>query len=150
MFGLGKNKDAGPPQNPDLGNLLDAMMRDPAKNQDAFYKAFLTSNVFLIGEADGTPGEKIIQEGESVRVMQWQDPEGNPFLPVFTSMKELQEAIKDMGEMPYISFSGYDALNLTQGQVPVAIDPSNQHCLYLVPPQIAQILSYFDSIKDAP
>jgi hypothetical protein len=147
MFGLGKNKDAGPPQNSALGGLLDAMMRDPEKNQDAFYKAFLTSNVFLIGEAGGEPGEKILQGGENVRVMQWQDPQGNPFLPVFTSMKELQDAIKEMGEMPYISFSGYDALNLTQGQVPVAIDPSSEHCLYLVPPQIAQILNYFDSIK---
>jgi hypothetical protein len=43
--------------------------------------------------------------------------------------------------------TGYDALNLTQGQAPVAIDPGNEHCLYLVPPQIAQILNYFDSIR---
>lgn len=147
MFGLGKKKDAGPPQNSALGGLLDEMMRDPENNQDSFYKAFLTSNVFLIGESDGAPGEKVLQGGESVRVMHWQDPEGNPFVPIFTSSDELKDATKHMGDAPYIAMSGYDALNLTQGQSPVAIDPSNEHCLYLVPPQIAQILNYFDSIK---
>ncbi|MGB4107419.1 MAG: SseB family protein [Alphaproteobacteria bacterium] len=148
MFGLGKKKNAEPPQNSALGGLLDNMMRDPDAYQDTFYTAFLTSNIFLIGEAGGAPGEKTLQGGESVRVMQWQGPDGNPFVPVFTSMDELKEAIKEMGEVPYISFSGYDALNLTQGHIPVAIDPSNEHCLYLAPPQIAQILSYFDSIRN--
>ncbi len=148
MFGLGKKKIAGPPQNPALGKLLNDMMRGPEEHQDAFYKAFLTSNVFLIGESDGEHGEKMLQGGDSVRVMHWQDPEGNPFVPVFTSSDELKDATKHMAEAPYIAMSGYDALNLTQGQSPVAIDPSNEHCLYLIPPQIAQILNYFDSIKD--
>lgn len=147
MFGLGTKKTAEPPQNPALGRLLDDMMRDPDANQDAFYRAFLTSNVFLIGEADGAQGEKMLQGGDSVRIMHWQDPEGNPFVPMFTSSNEMKDATKHMGNAPYIAMSGYDALNLTQGQSPVAIDPSNEHCLYLIPPQIAQILNYFDSIR---
>jgi hypothetical protein len=148
VFGLGKKKTDEPPQNLNLGNLLDAMMRDPEKNQDAFYKAFLVSNVFLIGDAGGAPGEKTLQEGEKVQIMHWADPNGNPFMPVFTSLDEFRKSTKDMGEeVSYIAFTGYDALNLTQGSAPVAIDPMNDHCLYLIPPQIAQILNYFDSIK---
>jgi SseB protein N-terminal domain len=148
MFGLGKKKQAGPPENNNLGKLLDAMMRDPEQNQGAFYTAFLTSNVFVIGEAGGEPGEKMLQGGDKVRVMHWADPNGNPFMPIFTSMDELKAATAEMGEINYVAMAGYDALNLTQGQSPVAIDPSSEHCLYLAPPQIGQILNYFDSIKE--
>lgn len=81
--------------------------------------------------------------------MQWMGPNGHPFIPVFTSQKELEAATAEHGEINFLAFSGYDALNLTQGQAPVAIDPSNAHCLYLVPEQIAQILNYFDSMRNA-
>lgn len=147
MFGFGKKKEQGPPQNADLGRLLDAMMRNPEKNQDAFYEAFLTSNVFLIGETgNATEGEQFLQGGESVKIMQWMDPSGHPFIPVFTSKEELERSTQ--GEtVNFVSFNGYDAMNLTQGQLPLAIDPSNDHCLYLVPPQIEQILNYWDEIK---
>ncbi len=149
MFGFGKKKTNSPPQKDNLGNLLDAMMRDPEKNQGAFYMAFLTSNVFILGEAAGGAGKTMLQDGDKVRVMQWMDPHGNPFIPVFTSKEEMERSIKDMpGETPFLAMSGYDALNLTQGQVPAAIDPAKDHCLHLVPPQIAQILNYFDSIKN--
>jgi hypothetical protein len=147
MFGLGKKKSA-PEQNNNLGKLLDAMMDDPDTHQDSFYTAFLTSNVFIIGETSGPEGEKTLQGGDKVRVMHWADPNGNPFVPIFTSQEELKAATADApGETPFIAMTGYDALNLTQGQAPVAIDPSSEHCLYLMPPQIAQILNYFDSIR---
>jgi hypothetical protein len=148
MFGLGNKNE--PPENPKLGKLLDDMARDPEAHQDAFYKVFLTSNVFMIGESEAPGGgETLLKGGDKLRVMHWQHPEGFAFMPIFTSLSELKEATKDMGETPYIAFSGYDALNMTQGQVAVGIDPSNEHCLLLVPPQIAQILNYFDSIKDS-
>jgi len=139
-----------PPVNDDTGHLLTLMMQDPQTHQDAFYRAFLTSNVFLIAETDdATPGPKKLAEGDSVRVMQWMDPQDNPFIPIFTSLEELQSALApEDSAAGYVAMTGYDALNLTGGAAPVAIDPANDHCLYLVPPQIAQILNYFDSIRD--
>ena len=147
MFGLGKKKENSPPQNDSLGKRLEAMMQDPDKNQDAFYMAFLTSNVFVIGEAGGLQGEVMLQGGDKVRVMNWADPNGNPYMPIFTTKEELESAAKEAGQsdVNYIAMTGYDALNLTQGQVPVAIDPTQSYCLYLIPPQIGQILNYFDS-----
>jgi len=152
MFGLGKKKDGagGPPQAHDLGQLLTKMSQDPQAHQDAFYKAFLTDNVFMIGDSD-TPeqGAQFLPSGSKVRVMQWMGPDGSPFIPIFTSLDEVRKACPpEQAEAGYIAMSGYDALNLTQGGSPVAIDPGNDHCLYLIPPQIAQILDYFDSLQE--
>ena len=126
-------------ERPTLGKLLELWRHDASKGDD-FWTCFFTDNVYLLSAADGHEGERMMEEGETIQLVNWLDGKGNEFIPVFTSLEELQRSIS--GENSYMAINGGDFLEFTRG-ASICVDPRSEYGVLYGPEDVASILNHF-------
>lgn len=124
-----------------LEELMRIMATEPARAEE-FWTRFLTSPVFVInGNKDAEiQGEHEMKEGDAFQILNLVTPDGTPFVPVFTSVMALQNAIRE--EVNYLAIPGYEVLMMTRGEH-IGVNPGYEFGLLLTGEEIGRILDYF-------
>lgn len=126
------------PQN-ELDNSLAKAAVDPAHRLQ-FYQDFLQSNIYFIKEGSSSERDREFQ-------IQPIEIEGKPYLPIFSSLDRLQEAIK--GEVSYIAINAQTFLEIVEG-AEIFLNPASDYGKAFTQQEIQSILdgSLWKSTKD--
>jgi|SRR5690625_2534156 len=107
-------------------------------DRPAFYKLLLDSKIFILGKSDSLDeGETVLRKDTNVAIIKWQDEDGNPVIPFFTSLLTLQRSIEQ--EQPYLALMARDFFELTQGSN-LVLNPSSPYGKEFYPQEIATLL----------
>lgn len=125
------------PQNP----LEEALVRaadEPASRPD-FYRILLSSDVFLIGHVD-TPGDGqgTIPAGAKLSVVNFEKPDGTPFIPFFTSLEALQRVLRE--EARFVAMPSRAFFEMTRGAV-LFLNPGASYGKEFLPNEIEALLT---------
>ncbi|MBE9115424.1 enhanced serine sensitivity protein SseB C-terminal domain-containing protein [Lusitaniella coriacea LEGE 07157] len=124
------------PQN-ELDNSLAKAAIDPA-HRPQFYRDFLQSNIYFIKESSTSEREFRIQPIEI---------EEKSYLPIFSSLDRLQEAVN--GEIGYIAINAREFLEIIEG-AEVVLNPASDYGKEFTQQEIQSILdgSLWQSTED--
>ncbi len=125
-----------------MPNDLEKLMLDAAENpdkRDAFFKELLGAELFILSE--GSPeeeGEWESEEGDELAIVQHELEDGSLFIPVFTSLDELQDTVPD--EAMYSVLPGQALIELLKGSM-IIINPANDASVQLDEDAVEYLLS---------
>lgn len=124
-----------------LEEKLAAAFEDPLL-QDEFYAELMDAEIFLLADSPSSPQGKTPANDDDVEVslMSSVMENGTPFIPVFTSLEELQHSVDEDSDQIYVTMSGRELLTLV-GDTDVVINPAHQYGLHLEPEEIRLILA---------
>lgn len=120
--------------------LLAAASRDAA-SRPAFYEALLDADIYVIGVSRSDTVENdpmTVEEGSHLELQNWHDAEGATYLPFFTSLSVLSEALDS--ETPYITMTARDLFELTRG-TRLILNPTHAPAKEFLPSEIDRLLS---------
>lgn len=126
----------------ELEVLMKAAFEDPEATE-SFYAAFLSAEVFVLTDnqqAPTTEGRQTLEEGTEVSLIHFEMEDGTPFVPVFTSLRELQASIED--DLTYIGMDGWNLLSLIR-TADAVINPAGEYGWHLRPEDIEDVLEHF-------
>lgn len=95
-----------------LEELLRLAVGDPGHRPE-FYRVFLESEVFVIGSHGGATGPVRLQPGERLSILSWRQSDGAVFIPIFSSVELLEEALSHPAG--YVAIRARDLLESTRG-----------------------------------
>lgn len=106
-------------------NSLEQRLVEAAKDpraRPAFYRELLESDLLVLGftNSGGGDGHFVAQVGDTVSIAHWTGQDGAQFIPVFSSMQRLREAISQMEK--YLQLNARSLFEMTQG-MPVVLNP---------------------------
>ncbi len=134
-------------ENIELETLLAEAFTNPSVI-GSFYAEMLSSDLYIITrKSDASGGEQVIEEGAKVDIMTFAMKDGTAFIPVFTSVAELQSSITE--ESTYMSARGWELFNMIEG-IDVVVNPMSETALHLPPEELSRILDYFESGETNP
>jgi hypothetical protein len=137
-----KKKPAQKEEETSLEDLQRLMHGDPSKGEE-FYSRLFAGEVFLLGETAGRlEGQHMLSEDTTVHVQHWMTQDGQPFIPVFTSMDALELAVQK--ESNFLSMNGREAIGMLAGTT-LVINPGNPYAFQVTPPEMEAILNYFSA-----
>lgn len=127
-----------------LEELLGAAFENP-EMQDEFFAELMSAEVYLLTDNAQSPQGKVPANDDDVEVsiMSSVMEDGTPFIPVFTSLEELQHSMDDEDDHSYMTINGRDLLELVDG-TDIVIDPAHQYGLHLNPEETKGILESFE------
>jgi len=98
-------------------NRLEELLRlaaDEPAHRPAFYKALLTSDVFVLGRtARCNEGKLTLKSGSQIELQHWEKPDGTSIIGFFSSLTALQSGVGH--EVPYLRLSARDLFEITLG-----------------------------------
>lgn len=122
----------------ELEKALVAAVKNPSSAPD-FYRLLLEADLLVMGTVEGQEDASeqfsLAPGGRLSLVTGMKD--GNPYLPVFSSLSRMQEFVKQ--ESKYLSVNGRALLELTRGG-PIILNPASQYGKELSPAQVQQLL----------
>lgn len=102
-----------------MENRLEEMLRlavaDPGHRPE-FYRVFLESQVFVIAShlgSAGATGPVRLEAGERLSIVSWRQTDGATFIPIFTSLERLKEAVDHPAG--YVAMNARDLMEATRG-----------------------------------
>jgi len=102
-----------------MENRLEEMLRlavaDPGHRPE-FYRVFLESEVFVVAGhlgSSGATGPVRLEAGERLSVVSWRQSDGATFIPIFTSLDLLREAVTHPAG--YVAMNARDLMEATRG-----------------------------------
>ncbi len=121
-----------------LEELLAAAFENPDL-QENFYEELLTSDVYILTDKNTSPQGKTPANDDDVEVsiMSSVMEDGTPFIPVFTSLVELQHSIEE--EHDFLTLTGQEFLQLVDG-TDIVINPAHQYGIHLDPEESQALL----------
>lgn len=129
---------------PELKNELEVVMEEAFSDSskvEIFYSQLLASELYVLTEgAPDHEGRRMLEKDTNVGIVNFLGAEGEPFVPVFTSLPELQRSIEQ--DFGYIGMDGWNLFSLIKGS-DVIINPASDCGLLLKAEEIAEILHYF-------
>ena len=118
------------------------MFDNPDLSQE-FYTRLFSGEVFVAGETDSNiEGDQVLEGGAKVRFVSLVGPDNEPFIPVFTSMEEMQKFAPE--GTPCLALNGHAVFTITLGSV-IVLNPGNEYALRLAPDYIQQALNFFEA-----
>lgn len=124
----------------EIERLMRESFEDPGK-ADSFYAMLLSSELFVLTAPGAvSEGTRVLEEGTEIDLLNYELDDGTPFIPVFTSLPELQRAIEE--ELNYISMDGWNLFTLIRG-TDVVINLASEYGCHLKPDDIEGILDHF-------
>lgn len=106
-----------------IESLLRRAAQDPLVRLQ-FYEELLDAKIFIISDHSALEIEDgVVQQGTKVSIARWSKEDGTPIIPFFSSLENLQKAIKR--ETPYIQFVCKDFFQIIRGQAAV-LNPSSE------------------------
>jgi hypothetical protein len=124
-------------------NELEQALVKAVKNSAAapdFYRLLLENTLLVLGTAEGQESatqELTLAPGSRFNLVTGLK-DGQPYLPVFSSLVRMQEFVKQ--ESKYLSMKGRDLFELTRG-APVILNPASEYGKELTAEQVAQLLN---------
>lgn len=110
---------------------------DPASRPE-FYKALMTSDVFVIGFTDAEgEGAKTIPAGAKLSIMNWKKNDGTPIIPFFTSLEALRRVLDE--ESKYAALPARSLFEMTLGSS-LVLNPGSSHGKEFLPDEIHALL----------
>ena len=111
---------------------------------EQFYAVLLSSEVFALSGDEPIDGgqRKILDAETEIHLVNGEMDDGTNFVPIFTSVEELQRSINE--EMNYIGMEGWNMLHLVK-DTDVVINPNSEYGIHLTPENIAEIIQFFGS-----
>lgn len=122
----------------ELESLLEKIGDGPAA-AESFYRALLTAPLHVITDEEGQ-GDRNFTPGETVGIVNFSMNDGTPYIPVFTSISELQKTLDEPAN--FFSIQGWDLFSMVQG-ADVVINPASESGIHLTPDFLAQVLQHF-------
>ena len=122
----------------DLEKALVEAVKSPALAGN-FYRLLLESDLLVMGSAEGREAAQeqfSLAPGTNLKLVTGLK-DGNPYLPVFSSLARMQEFVKQ--ETKYLSVNGRALLELTRGG-PIILNPASQYGKELSPLEVHQLL----------
>lgn len=122
----------------DLETAMLQAADDPVARPD-FYAALLQARIYVIGDvsADLPDGEFRISEGDTISLANFEFEDGQPYIPFFTSLEALNEAVS--GETPYLSIGTRELLDSTRGNF-LVLNPGQDIAKEFTPAEITHLL----------
>jgi hypothetical protein len=123
-------------------NLLEVALAraasDPASRPE-FYKLLLESEVFVIGHTDaGKEGSIEVPAGAKLSIVNWQKQDGSSFIPFFSSINSLQNALKE--EANFVAMPARSFFEATRGAT-LVMNPASNHGKEFFPHEIEALLA---------
>ncbi len=104
----------------------------------AFYRELLESDVFVPGFTEqGGEGETVVKAGDNVSIAHWQDQNGAPYVPVFSSMQRMQQAITE--KQNYLRVNARSLLEIVEG-IQVVLNPGAPYGKEFTSEEISRLL----------
>ena len=124
------------PQN-NLEKSLIKAASDPA-HRPQFYKDLAGADFFIVqeGPPPESSGRKVLSEGMSLQIRNI-DWEGRPYIPVFSSLRRLQAAIRE--EVGYLALNALEFMKITQG-AELLLNPGSDYGKAFTKDEIASIV----------
>ncbi len=124
----------------ELEKLMQESFQDPSK-MEGFYAKLLSSELFVLtAQENPIEGRHIVEEDTQVSVVNYQMEDGTPYIPVFTSLEELQRSITE--QLSYMAMDGWNLFSTIQGSN-IVINPVSEYGLHLKAKDLQEILQYF-------
>jgi len=121
-----------------LETLLRLAATEPAHRPE-FCKVLLESNVLVLGSAEqDQPGEKNLQAGSSISLVNWQDESGNEIIPFFSSMDALEASVET--DEPYLEMPVSVLFEMTLGEK-LIMNPHSEYGKEFYPDEVESLLS---------
>jgi SseB protein C-terminal domain/SseB protein N-terminal domain len=122
----------------DLETAMLQAADDPVARPD-FYAALLQAKIYVIGDVstDLPDGEFRISEGDTISLANFEFEDGQPYIPFFTSLDALNEAVS--GETPYLSIGTRELLDSTRGNF-LVLNPGQDIAKEFTPEEITHLL----------
>lgn len=125
-----------------LEQLLKEAATKPAQRPQ-FLDALLSSNIYCLGfsshsESEGDDQEKVLIEGSHVQLLHFKKQDDSEYLPIFTSLKALQEAIEY--EQSYLKMPTKQFFELTIGAT-IILNPYSEYGKEFLPKEIQGLLN---------
>ena len=122
----------------ELEKALVAAVKTPSSAPE-FYRLLLESDLLVMGAAEGreeAQAQFSLEPGTNLKLVTGVK-DGNPYLPVFSSLARMQEFVQQ--ETKYLSINGRALLELTRGG-PIILNPASQYGKELSPLEVHQLL----------
>lgn len=124
----------------ELERLMQESFQDSSKIEN-FYAMLLSSELFVLtAKADVVEGRRIVEEDSEVSLINYQMADGTPFVPVFTSLPELQRSIEE--ELSYMAMDGWNLFSLIRGSN-IVLNPASEYGWHLKADDLEGILQHF-------
>jgi len=122
----------------DLETAMQQAAEDPVARPD-FYSALLEARIYVIGDAntDLPDGEFRIAAGDTLSLANFEFEDGQPYIPFFTSLDALNEAVA--GETRYLSIGARELLDSTRGNF-LVLNPGQDIEKEFTPEEITSLL----------
>ena len=122
----------------DLETAMQQAAEDPVARPD-FFSALLEARIYVIGDAntDLPDGEFRISEGDTISMANFEFEDGQPYIPFFTSLDALNEAVS--GETPYLSIGTRELLDSTRGNF-LVLNPGQDIAKEFTPEEVTRLL----------
>lgn len=125
-------------------NELEQLMRESFQDSsmiEGFYAKILSSELFVLAaKADVVDGRHILEEDSEVSLISYQMEDGTPFIPVFTSLQELQRSIEE--DLRYMAMDGWNLFSLIRGS-DIVLNPASEYSWHLKADDLDEILQHF-------
>jgi hypothetical protein len=110
-------------------NTVEELLKKAATEPEyrsAFYEALLGGTVFIIGQKDGLPGERVMPAGSPVQIEHWEKEDGSKVIPFFSSLDALKRGIEK--EVAYLSMTGRALFEIVaEGDLPLVLNPNSDY-----------------------
>lgn len=125
-----------------LEQLLEKAATKPAQRPQ-FLDALLSSNIYCLGfsshsESEGDDQNEVLPEGSHVQLLHFKKEDGSEYLPIFTSLKVLQQAIEY--EQSYLKMPIKQFFELTLGTT-IILNPDSEYGKEFLPKEIQGLLN---------
>jgi len=120
-----------------LERLLRLAAKEPAHRPE-FYRVLLDSPVFVLGSTDDEEmGEKYLEEGSALSLVNWQKEDGTSVIPFFSSFDTLQTSIEE--DVGYLELPARVLFEMTQG-ANLIMNPHSEFGKEFLPDEVALLL----------
>ena len=124
--------------------LMQELFQDSSRMGD-FYGMLLSSELFVLtAKADVVEGRSILKKETEVELINYHMEDGTPFVPIFTSLSELERSIPT--DLSYMSLKVWNLFSIIRGSH-IVINPASELGLQLDPDNIEEILHHFGATE---
>ena len=125
-----------------MANRLEALLQAAATNpveRPAFIRCLLESEVFVLGQSGQPDGRHTLEAGTKVAIRHWSRQDGTSFIPFFTSVEALQQAIKEQEH--FLGLRAKSLFEMTKG-ADLVLNPGLQYAKEFLPEEVAGLLEH--------
>jgi hypothetical protein len=132
--------------NTELEALLERSFEDETVI-DSLYDLLLQSTLFVLTPVGGERhGAHFLEAGTEIELVHFETDEDEDYVPVFTSLKQIQDTIDE--EFGYMALPAAQVLFLTEGNN-IVINPASEFGLFLSPDDIENLFDFDEDEEDA-